>query len=840
MVAFDFQTVLDAMADAVVASDASDAVTYLNPAAERLLGWSRQELVGQPLTTLMPERMRSAHEAGFRRYMTTRQTRIMGRPVRVPAQRKDGSELDIELTLSLLPVADGREMIVACFRDLRDRVELERQIVAQQRLRAQYEVMVTVAGATTLGEAAPKLLQAVGEQLGWPLGLLWTMEGDRLRLQTSWSKLDDGAAAFVVGSRATSFVLGIGLPGRVWKSGRPAWVADVQADDNFPRAAFAEEAGIRSAFAFPLLGVGGVVGVAEFFGQQQQPPDDELLDTVSTLGRQIGQFLDRIEVERSLRLALASLSESEVRFRTLAEATSQIVWTADAAGHVLSSPSWSAFTGQRPEELVTGKVGDSVHPEDRERSLEKWTAAVERTTNMVTDLRLRRRDGVYVPMLMRAAPVLNSDGTVHEWIGTLTDISDRKRAEDAQRFLTEASTILSSSLEYSTTLAAVARLAVPTLADWCAVEMLKPDGTSAPLAVAHVDPAKVELAGELSRRYPPDPHAPTGLPNVLRTGRPELYERLPESMLVDTAKDDEHLRLIRELGGLHSGIIVPINTPRGTVGAISLVSAESGRHFDRTDLGLAEELARRAAIAIENATLYREARDAIAVRDDFLSIASHELRTPLTSLQLHVSGLRRGLSKGDLAPEKLSSRVATLEHQLDRLGKLVDDLLDVSRAASGRVELQLEEVDLAEVVREVTGRFAEELSAAGCPLAVDVAGSIVGRWDRMRLDQILTNFLSNAIKYGCGKPIEVRASSDGAKAMLAVEDQGLGISEPDQRRIFDRFTRAVPSDQYGGLGLGLWIVRLVVEAMGGSVAVDSRLGQGSTFSATLPLRLPNR
>jgi PAS domain S-box-containing protein len=232
-------------------------------------------------------------------------------------------------------------------------------------------------------------------------------------------------------------------------------------------------------------------------------------------------------------------------------------------------------------------------------------------------------------------------------------------------------------------------------------------------------------------------------------------------------------------------------------------------------------------------------RDAIVVRDDFLSVASHELRTPLTSLKLEVANLLRLTRRGALnADGRLVQRVEKIDTQAARLHRLIDELLDVSRIASGHLELELEEVDLAEVAKDVGLRFAEEAARLGCSLTVRAPVSTVGYWDRNRLDQVVTNLISNAIKYGNGKPIEVIVEHTDERALLVVRDNGVGIPPDDHARIFGRFERAVSSRNYGGIGLGLWIVKQIVDALGGSVVVDSRPGLGSTFTTQLPRAQP--
>jgi signal transduction histidine kinase len=418
---------------------------------------------------------------------------------------------------------------------------------------------------------------------------------------------------------------------------------------------------------------------------------------------------------------------------------------------------------------------------------------------------------------------------------------ETRRREETMRFFAEASTLLSSSLDYVSICQRLAALVVPSFADWCGVEVLD-DNELHSLAIAHVDPAKVEVAREMRRRYPPDSASEHGPYGVARSGRPELVNEISDELVIRGARNQEHLSFIRDLG-LRSVLIVPLVAGGRPIGVLNLVWAESGRHYGPEDLDMMQELGRRAGLAIENARLYDEARSAVKLRDEFLSIASHELKTPLTSLRLKVDAIQRSAMRAANEPidvAKLSARVQSVDKQLDRLTELVDALLDVSRATAGRLQLKLEPVDLTAVVFATAERFKEDLATAGCSLSVIVTdpsgqkGPIVGRWDRLRLDEVITNFLTNAIKYGAGKPIQIRVAATEQVVSIEVEDHGIGISPGDQERLFKRFARVVSPEHYGGFGLGLWIVKVLVEAMGGHVSVRSAVGRGSVFVAELP------
>jgi PAS domain S-box-containing protein len=232
-------------------------------------------------------------------------------------------------------------------------------------------------------------------------------------------------------------------------------------------------------------------------------------------------------------------------------------------------------------------------------------------------------------------------------------------------------------------------------------------------------------------------------------------------------------------------------------------------------------------------------REAIGLREDFLSVASHELRTPLTSLRLEVENLLRFARRSaDEAAGGVVQRAERIDAQAARLNHLIDELLDVSRIAAGRLELQIEEVDLVAVLEEVRTRLSDEARRRGCALDIRGQPQAVGSWDASRLDQVITNLLSNAIKYGAGKPIEITVEVTGDRAVLAIHDHGLGIPAEDQDRIFRRFERAASSRNYAGIGLGLWIVKQIVEALGGTVTVESRPELGATFTVELPRTRP--
>jgi signal transduction histidine kinase len=310
-----------------------------------------------------------------------------------------------------------------------------------------------------------------------------------------------------------------------------------------------------------------------------------------------------------------------------------------------------------------------------------------------------------------------------------------------------------------------------------------------------------------------------------------VFDEIDEEKLRALCRDADHLQLVRALGP-RSAAALPLIAHGRVLGAITLASDRAGRYGAR-ELGLAEELAHRIALAIDNARLYHESQVAIGLRDEFLSVASHELRTPVNSLQLAVQGLRTGVVPA--SPERLPGLLELAERQTTRMTRLIDEMLTVGRLQEGRSELRLEPTDLAAVARDVAAAFAQEAARARSTLAIHAPAPVVGRWDRTKIEQVVTNLLSNAIKFGAGSPIDVTASEAAGFATLVVRDRGIGIPAADLPRIFERFARAVSARHYGGLGLGLYIVRAIVDAHGGSVRAESVVGEGATFTVELPL-----
>jgi PAS domain S-box-containing protein len=415
-----------------------------------------------------------------------------------------------------------------------------------------------------------------------------------------------------------------------------------------------------------------------------------------------------------------------------------------------------------------------------------------------------------------------------------TLLIEREREAAARNaLLAEASEIFAQTLDPDVIFQRLAEVCVPRISDWCAIESVEEGGGRHLAAVAHADPDKVRWARELNEKYPPDPDAPRGVPYVARTGKPELYSEIPEQILREGARDAEHLDIIMKLG-LRSVIIVPIAAHGEVLGVMTLIWSETPKSYADSDLRFVMDIAHRAGLAVENARLYKRLQVAVQIRDDFVAVAGHELKTPLAALMMQLQLLDRVMARdGDLT--RVRERVEKLSRSAERLDLLINQMLDVSRITSARLRVEPEPMDLCELVREVIERFSDAAARAHSRIVLTGESRIGGTWDRLRLEQVITNLLSNAIKYGAGKPVEIDVRVEDGEAVLQVTDHGIGIEAEQQKRIFERFERAVSSRDFGGFGLGLWITRQIVEASGGRIAVESQPGNGACFTVRLPL-----
>jgi PAS domain S-box-containing protein len=529
--------------------------------------------------------------------------------------------------------------------------------------------------------------------------------------------------------------------------------------------------------------------------------------------------------------------ESRALLHAILNNTTDAIFVKDLEGRYLAINLAGAATLRRTSEEVVGHTNfDFLAPEIAE-ALRQGELEVLRTGATVQKEDLVQVDNVPRYYLSARGLWRDAEGVIAGIVGIATDITERRRREKANSLLADAGRVLAESLDFRITLNAVAKLVTPALADWCTVVLQNDEGVLETLAVAHADPEKVAWAREVGERYPIDASSPTGVPNVVRTGVSEVYSEITDEMIVGAAKDPEHLEMLRHLG-MRSIMIVPMRAHRRTLGALTLICAESGRQFTEADLPIAEELARRSALAIENAELFQAAAAANRAKSEFLASMSHELRTPLNAILGYTSLLADGIT-GPVIPAQQEQLLRIRASATHLLG-LIDEVLSFSRLEAGREQLSMNDVDVGSVLEEAAALVRPMAAAKQLPLEIvppdAVGGPLHVQSDVLKLRQILVNLLTNAVKFTDHGSVTLSARAEADDVVFTVADTGIGIPPSHLEHVFDAFWQVeqAASRRVGGTGLGLSVTRRLARLLGGDVSVTSTPGQGSTFVVRLP------
>lgn len=593
----------------------------------------------------------------------------------------------------------------------------------------------------------------------------------------------------------------------------------------------------------------------------------------------------RKEAENALR-------ESERRLRFMADSMPQLVWTADAEGHNdYFNQQWYDYTGMRPEQSTDDVWNRLIHPDDKAKVWKKWQQAQKTSEPYEIESRLYHAETkTYRWMMTRAVPFKNSVGNVVKWYGTCTDIDDRKRNEAIQTFLAEASKELSVSLDYNETLKKVSKLGVPALADWCSVDLYDPEKGFVQVAVTHRNPRKVTLARQYRKHNPISVDDPTGVARVIRTGESEFYPIVDMAMIKKFIKDKDKLEFFEKLN-LCSLMTVPIVVNKKPFGAISFVASESRRHYTKSDLLIAEELAARVSLSVTNAKLYTDSqRDLLerrelekALKQEKEKLESH-VRERTHELQLTNEGLHKEIMKRQSAEKELqaySKELARSNQELqdfayvsshdlqeplrkiqafgdlleseyaDKLGEGIDYLKRMQGAASrmstliqdllafSRVSTQpntRKNVDLSTVVADVISDLEMRINDTDAIVSVGKLPHVIADPTHMR--QLFQNLIGNALKFhrpGVPPAVEVKAHISKQYHEIIVKDNGIGFDTKYLDRIFAVFQRLHGRDSYEGTGIGLAVCRKIVERYNGTITAESQKNSGSTFIVRLPV-----
>jgi PAS domain S-box-containing protein len=787
--AAQLEAVIESIPDAVIIGTA-ERIVRCNTAALELLGWRRDELDRplERLTSEIPARDPETGEGiapGDRPFARALSGDVVRREM-IVHHRKSGSDLVVRSTAA--PVRVGGEIVGA--------VAVNSDVTAERRAADEHR------RARAESERALAILDALLTSSLVGLGFL-DSELRYLRVNDALATMNDLPAAEHVGRM-------------------PREVIGEIADSIEPRLREVLRTGTAISNLELSATLPGRTGPPRTFLASYFPVRLQSGETVG-IGAAVVEITERKRAEEALRFSearLQSILDNAPAAILIKDEESRCV-LANAMKCALLGRSLGEVLGRRDHELLPPEVADEHVANDRQMLASEMPTKVEEP--------IPQPDGMHTFLTVRF-PVPGPDGRT--FVGAIsTDISERKRAEAAQAFLSEAAAVLAQSLDHQATLARVARLAVPRMADWCVVDLLDRTGATQRVALEHADPAKVAYAVDLTKRYPPDRSASGGVGQVIASGEPIFVREVTPETLRRVARDEEHHEILRKLG-FRSYIIAPLIARGRVLGAISLVTSESARTYDQRDLDLALELAARAAMAVDNALLYEEAQRSARLRERVLAVVSHDLRNPLNVVRMAAMLLRDRTTE-----EGARRQLDMMLRSTSRMELLIRDLLDVASIQAGRIAIEPRAVPVASLLANALEAHRGPAAEKGIALDVTSYADVdaVVRCDPERTQQVFANLLGNALKFTePGGAITLDARRGGDEIALSVADTGAGIAADELAHVFDPYWSARHHAKQG-TGLGLYIARGIVEAMGGRIGVESEVGAGTKFWLTLPL-----
>ncbi len=620
----------------------------------------------------------------------------------------------------------------------------------------------------------------------------------------------------------------------------PVVVEDLRTEKRFRGMPLLHEHGIVSGVSAVLPGHEKVRGILTAHSAQPRKFTEDDTTFLESVASVIAAVFDRQDTDQALadtheRLKLAMDAGRMGTWEWLIP-TNEVVW----------SESLERIHGLEPGSFSGDFEGYSqdIHPDDRERVFNTIQNSVEAGHHEL-EYRIVWPDGSVHWLAARGVLIRDVRGAPLRMIGICTDMTERKVEEARHAFLARASAILSTSLDYETTLASVAELCVPDLGDWCAIDVLENDELKR-VAVVHADPAKIEMAEEFRQRYPDDARNSPNMKQVIEEGKSVLYPEIPDELVEASMahRPEEYKKVVRSLLkelGLRSAMIVPLRARGRILGILTLVySADSGRRYSERDLPLAEDLCHRAALAVDNAGLYTESqriqeelRLANEAKDEFLGLVSHELRTPITTIY---GGARLLRTRGaNLDDDSRRDVIEDIEYESERLHRIVEDLLVLAR-----VELGQEVITEPILIQRVAEKTIAALSKRkpGRQITLNMPDDLPAvRSSGIYLEQILRNLVNNADKYSPAEhPIEIEARRDGEEVIVTAMDRGPGIPAEELDLIFERFYRSSgTAKQAGGAGIGLTVCKRLLEAQNGRIWAEPRPDGGLVVSFSLPV-----
>ncbi len=730
----------------------------------------------------------------------------------------------------------------------------------ERRVRLQYAITRVFAEATSIPEGAAGLLQSFCIIEGWHVGQLWQPEAGRelLQIQGTWHSPSLDASEFLIRSRRASYLRGSDLPGKVWMSGKPSWIAELRSDTSWELAPVAVRLGLHSLFAFPIRNRSEVTGVVVLLSREHRKPDPDLFEMADSLGRQIGDFIGRKRIE-------SDIEARERRFRALIENSSDAIRLFNRNGKILyATPAAERILGYASGEFIGKDAAEFVHPDEALELRQLLARSTEKPgVPVVAEYRFRRKDGSWQWLESVATNLLSEPG-VEAIVVNSRDITDRRSAleqeaqsrireelarADAEKeqerlnFLTHTGKLLSNSLDYGSTLSNIVHLAVPSIADWCAVDMIEKDEILQRAAFIHKDPGKTGLGhkmGSLSA-LTSEPHGGKG--DWLRSGKSRLISRVTEPMLASASLKARQLAALREMG-LSALMMVPMIARGRQIGAITFALAEPDSSYDEQSMTVAEEFVRGAALTLDNIRLYQESQKLnaelerrVAERTGQLEMAnqeleafsysiSHDLRAPLRA----IAGFSR-LLLDEYTPrfDAEGGRLMNIVRDSAlRMGQLIDDLLAFSRV--GRRQLNRSKIDMTQLAASVYEE--QRLTDPERNVQVSIHPLPPMRGDAPLIRQVFVNLISNALKFtdrGNHAVIEIGSKVETDETVYYVKDNGVGFDMHYQERLFGVFQRLHTAEEFEGTGVGLAIVKRIVTRHGGRVWAEAKPKEGATF-----------
>lgn len=789
--------VLESISEGVVICDEEGTIVYTNSAEENLLGYDSDELLGKPIEIInghdeikSKDRLRKVFED------IEKDGIWIGEWDNI---KKDGTRFTTSCRVTTLMLNEERHLVI-----------VQRDISLRKKRQEEKDEL-------------QNRFRTFFEQSTLPMEI-YDLEGNPIVVNKAWEDLFQASKEDLVGYNLLT---------------DPA--TETTGMLPYVKRAYAGEAVDVPAFYMEPVKMLGRQGRGRWLEAWFSPVKDEN-GKVKELAMILKDVTEAKETEAQLKLSQSNFKVVSDRLSMAVKIGQVGIWEwIPGSETVYWDETLEGIYGYAPG-TFSGKIEEytnALHPDDRENMWKIVSESQAMRKPYIFEHRIIRPNKEIRWVQGSGTTFFDENNQPKLMMGTAIDITDKKVAALDQQFLADISELLNRSFNIHENLNEMAELAIKYFCDGCVIDQLKADGEIERIVVAHQNEGTRQKLFSLHEKFPHRYSGEHPLFTALITGKTvmmvdsrPLWPQLAESYGPEYYLEIAHVNA-------RGSIVVRLKGRDNLLGTITFFTGADSMHkFDHRSKWLAEEIAYRSSMALENSLLYLNSQEAIKTRDEFLSIASHELKTPLTSLTLQNQMRKRQIEKGDQSVLELTKFRRILDaddHQLRRINRLIDDMLDIARIRAERLTIQKEEFEFCSFVEDVVERFAPQMAAVGCDVSVSLNSPITIKADIYRIEQVVVNMFTNAMKYGAGKPIRIEVTKTHYKLSFMVHDKGPGIDQKDVERIFQRFERAVSGREISGLGLGLYISRQIVEQHDGTLFVTSEVGKGSTFVMELPL-----